>query len=166
MKNIFSTLSFILLISCSTTQSEITTIILVRHAEKVITEDQDPELTEKGSQRALLLAQVLEEVKIEAIYSTEFKRTLATVEPLLRNRNLSVINYKPKEFDLFATSLMSSHRGKTILISGHSNTTPRLVNALLAIDHPDLDESEYDWIYIVDLLEIGNGRVKKLKIKN
>jgi hypothetical protein len=61
--------------------------------------------------------------------------------------------------------MLADHKGKTVIISGHSNTTPRMVNAFLGSKlHPDLDDSEYDWVYILDVIDIGNVSVKKLKI--
>jgi len=66
---------------------QITTVILVRHAEKSSDGSKDPELTDAGNARAIALAKLLKEVKVDAIYSTGFKRTQNTVAPLAWQRN-------------------------------------------------------------------------------
>jgi phosphohistidine phosphatase SixA len=62
----------------------------------------------------------------------------------------------------FADELKAeANHSKTILIVGHSNTSPRLVNLLLGKDKfKDLDETVYNQYWIVKL----NGRKKHAKV--
>ena len=61
----------------------LTTVILVRHAEKKLEPDnQDPDLTPEGSARAQEIARVFAGAGINAIYATQYKRTQQTVKPL------------------------------------------------------------------------------------
>ena len=54
-----------------------------------------------------------------------------------------------------------ANQSKTILIVGHSNTSPRLVNLLLDKDeYKDLDETVYNQYWIVKLY----GRKKHAKV--
>jgi broad specificity phosphatase PhoE len=68
----------------------------VRHAEKM-TDNQrkDPLLTLKERQ-AQALAQLLSKKKIDAIYSTDYKRTKATAQPTATNHGLSIETYDSK----------------------------------------------------------------------
>src|SRR5687767_8506266 len=59
----------------------VTTVILVRHAEKASQEDASP-LTPAGTERAKELARVLTAVKIDAIYMTQFRRVQDTAAPV------------------------------------------------------------------------------------
>lgn len=68
-------------------------IIVVRHAEKAVAES-DPPLSEKGQRRARALAEMLSKVQLSAIYSTPYKRTAQTVEPLAEQLGLAVENYR------------------------------------------------------------------------
>lgn len=128
---------------------EVTTVILVRHAEKVKSEDKNPELSEKGKERALQLAELLQNSNIDVIYSTDYIRTKTTVEPLAGKIEKEIQIYNPRD-ENFIKKLLSDNPGKTILVSGHSNTTPMLVNQLLGKDkYQQLDESEYSKIFFV-----------------
>ena len=61
----------------------VTTVILVRHAEKKIEPNNpDPDLTPAGEVRAQEIARMFRDAGINAIYATQFKRTQQTVKPL------------------------------------------------------------------------------------
>lgn len=155
----------ILLITLSVTSfsQEITTIILVRHAEKAFDKAGDPDLTEEGQSRAQELKRVLSEVNIDKIYSTDFKRTKQTVMPLAGAKNLEIEDYNPFELDNII-KLIEEHKGKTILFSGHSNTTPVILNKLVNEDRfLQLDDADYDNLYIVSYIEQGKAKVISLE---
>ena len=125
---IFSLLSFV--------QAQTSTYILLRHAEKDTTVSDltmvkaDPPLTKAGEERAKSLITLLKEYTPDEIYSTNFIRTKATVSPLSLKFNKELQIYDPKELILFSEKLLQQ-KGKTIIIAGHSNTTPALVNLLI-----------------------------------
>ncbi|WP_323845549.1 phosphoglycerate mutase family protein [Microbulbifer magnicolonia] len=126
-------------------------IYLVRHAEKVVdpgAHDADPALNEAGLARAQQLAHVLGEVGIDRIFSTDTVRTRNTVAPLAKKLGLRVQSYDPRALPEFARQLQQS--GERILVVGHSNTTPQLVE-LLGADGgaPIVEATEYDRLYIV-----------------
>src|SRR5215203_2188640 len=61
----------------------VTTVILVRHAEKNIEpNNQDPDLAPAGVERAQEIARVFGESNVNTIYATQYKRTQQTVRPL------------------------------------------------------------------------------------
>ncbi|GAA0893357.1 hypothetical protein GCM10009122_30360 [Fulvivirga kasyanovii] len=142
---------------------EITTLILVRHAEKAFDKEGDPVLTEQGEKRAAVLAETLEAVNIDAVYSTPFKRTRLTVEPVVKSKGLEIVDYNPFKLEDMIQTIEES-RGKTLLISGHSNTTPAILNMLLGEDKfGQLNESDYDNLYIVYYLAVGKAKVLQLQ---
>lgn len=67
----------------------VTTIVLVRHAEKGTEPKADPPLTEAGAARAAALPDALEGLKPDAVLSTNFDRTRSTAEPVARRFGLS-----------------------------------------------------------------------------
>lgn len=136
----------------------ITTVILVRHAEKGDDGTRDPDLNIYGATRAQHLAQLLHLNGVVGVYSTPFKRTQQTAQPLAMALGLEVQGYPP--LDLAALDkLVQSHQGKTIVIVGHSNTVPAMANHLLGEEKlSQLDENEYDKIFMVQL----SGDVKQL----
>ena len=164
-----TTCLFILLLA-NQLNAQTTRYIIVRHAEKDTTlanaklMASDPPLNSIGETRALSLADKLKEYKINQIYSSNYKRTKATASPIAKAQNLNVAIYDPRNLDAFATQLLSSENtGKTILIVGHSNSSPKLVNLLIKQDqYKDLDESIYDTYWIVTSKN-GKSKAKMMK---
>ncbi len=142
---------------------EMTTIILVRHAEKGFDEAGDPDLTEEGEKRANELQRVLKDTEIDFIYSTPFKRTKQTVKYLAESRDLEVLDYNPFKLD-DVIGIINDNKGKTILFSGHSNTTPVILNKLVGEDrYRQLDDKDYDNLYIVTYLSSEQAKVVSLE---
>ncbi len=141
-----------------------TTIILVRHAEKAgEPTDRDPELSEAGRERAVALARVLGDANISAIYSTPFIRTEKTAAPLAEKLGLDV-TITPLTRTLvqdLAATLKSQHAGETVLVVGHSNTMPQTITAL-GVPLENLEEHEYDWLFVVTLVD-GHASLTKLR---
>lgn len=128
----------------------ITTYYFIRHAEKDRTDpsDKDPHLTQVGIARANRWSDILGEVKFDAIYSTDYHRTKKTALPTATKNNLELKIYDPKNIDV--TSFMQETKGQTVLIVGHSNTTPAFVNKILGqIKYEDINDSNNGNLYIV-----------------
>lgn len=142
-------------------QSDVTTFVLVRHAEKE--SGNDPVLTAEGKQRALNLQKILDKQKINAVLSTNFNRTKNTVQPLAEAKGITVQTYESlKQPQL--EELISKNKGGVVLICGHSNTTPALANLLLGSDQfKAWDDSDYGNILIVAVTAVGKGTVTHLR---
>ncbi|RLA02671.1 MAG: histidine phosphatase family protein [Gammaproteobacteria bacterium] len=120
-------------------------IFLVRHAEKVADGSKDPELTNIGKHRAERLAQILKAKNITKIFSSNYKRTMETARPLAELLGLDIQPYDPRDLQQFALKLKAE--SANMLVVGHSNTTPALVQFLGGDSHGPMDESEYDRLY-------------------
>jgi broad specificity phosphatase PhoE len=134
----------------------ITTLILVRHAEKDLTQStSDPDLSPEGKQRAARLAKILQSVDITAVYSTEFKRTRQTVEAVAAARSLALAPYDARATrDIDA--MLSTHAGGTILVSGHSNTVPQFLNYLIGEEkYKPMGDGEYGNLIVVSVSQRG-----------
>lgn len=147
-----------------------TTIIFVRHAEKQQAPADDPELTEAGRRRVAELTRQLADADVvagvDAIYSTPFKRTMQTAEPLAAALDLPVHPYDPDAEDPEAMleSIVRRHKGKIILIVGHSNTIPGLIAELGASKKvPPIADDEYDNIYIISIPWFGKTKTIRLR---
>jgi len=142
---------------------KITTIFLVRHAEKVGDGSADPALTPAGTARADELAYILEHVKLDAIYSTPYKRTEQTVLPTAKEKGLEVKLYKPSEED-FLQKLLQTFPGGSILIVGHSNTIPEMANKLAGqSDFSDMDDATYDNLFIACVPTEGKAAILRMR---
>jgi broad specificity phosphatase PhoE len=142
--------------------------IIIRHAEKDTTVkgsqmmQADPPLNTKGQARAQSLIAKFKKYKISKIYSTNYNRTKSTAQPLANANGLSINEYDPRQLKAFADELQTpANYSKTILIVGHSNTSPKLVNMLIGKEvYKDLNDSVYNQYWVIKL----NGRHKQAKV--
>ncbi|MDH3333509.1 MAG: hypothetical protein OEM30_03825, partial [Gammaproteobacteria bacterium] len=60
--------------------------------------------------------------------------------------------------------VVSAHKGKIILVVGHSNTLPALIGNMGASKKvPKIEENEYDNIYIVSIPWFGKTKTIRLR---
>lgn len=130
--------------------TDVTTVILVRHAEKDLTVNDDPMLTDAGKARALTLAHVLEDAGIDVIISSQYLRTQATVAPIAALLEQTVVTIPAQDQAQLIRTITTAYRGETVLISGHSNTVPAIITAL-GIEAPFITDAEYDNLFIVQI---------------
>src|SRR5437016_656475 len=103
----------------------VTTVILVRHAEKVIDpNNNDVDLSTAGQARAQELVRVLAGAGINAIYATQYKRTQQTAKPLADKLGLPVTQINSRSTADLITQIRTQHRGQTVFVVGHNNTIP------------------------------------------
>ena len=131
----------------------VTTFYLIRHAEKDRSDPAaiDPELNQDGLGRAMHWAEILNEVALDAIYSTDFERTSMTAAPASVKKNITVLYYDPDTLNV--DQFKADNYGKNVLVVGHSNTTPALVNKLIGEEkYSAMDDYDNGSLYIVQLV--------------
>ena len=146
-----------------------TTMIFVRHAEKALIPVDDPGLSAEGQSRASELARQLVDADvvagIDAIYSTDYRRTVETAQPIADALGLPINRYDPDDDDEdVVDAMVRDHKGKIILVVGHSNTVPSLIAALGASKNvPAIAEMEYDNVYLVSIPWFGKTKTIRLR---
>jgi broad specificity phosphatase PhoE len=141
---------------------EVSTFILVRHAEKDY--GRDPVLTDLGVERAERLREMLKNTDLDAIFSTETNRTQLTAKPTSEDKKILIQPYNAGLLEEFSDRLKRNFKGKTVLVVGHSNTTPAMANLLSStVNHPRFSELDYTNMYIVTVPVAGQARVLKLR---
>lgn len=129
-----------------------TTVILVRHAEKNRSDprDNDPRLTDEGHARAATLAHVLGEVDIDVVYATPYRRTRDTAKPLAKRLGLDLEKAAVGNHGkVMSRRIRERHAGQTVVVVGHSNTTPDLARDL-GVDHPPIIEDHiFDELWVL-----------------
>ena len=142
----------------------VTTIILVRHAEKKIEPNNpDPDLAPEGEARAQEIARMFSASNINAIYATNLKRTQQTVKPLSDRTGVPITILNANQTDELIRRLQTNHRGQTVFVAGHNNTVPAVVSALSGENFAVLPESEYDNMFIVTVYRFGKAKVVGIK---
>jgi broad specificity phosphatase PhoE len=131
---------------------KITTILLVRHAD--VGAGSDPPLNAAGQQRAQELVDVADNAGLVAIYTTQFQRTQQTAAPLASATGITpavfnVGNSAQQHAQDVAADILANHGGKAVLVVGHSNTVPMIIEALGFTPAPSLSTSQFDRLFIV-----------------
>ncbi|HET7114584.1 MAG TPA: phosphoglycerate mutase family protein [Pyrinomonadaceae bacterium] len=145
----------------------LTTVILVRHAEKNLEPNNpDPDLTPQGVARAQEIARAFADAGVNAIYATQYKRTQQTVKPLADRIGVPVTLLNSNQTDELVNQIQTIHRGQTIFVAGHNNSVPAIVSVLSNEKFPQIPETEYDNLFIVTIYRFGKARVTKLKYGN
>ncbi len=148
----------------ATFRRPITTIILVRHAEKIIDPNNpDVDLSPAGQARAIEIARLFSDAGINAIYATQYKRTQQTVKPLADKLGLPVTVINAKSTPDLLNQIRANNSGQTIFIAGHNNTVPDIIAALGGPQYPIIPETEYDNLFVVTVYRTGKAKVLKMK---
>ena len=153
MKKIILICTF-LFISSSCYSQEVTTYYLIRHAEKLRIDvtDKNPKLNYEGVKRADAWKEVFTNVKLDAVYSTDYNRTKLTAKPTADSKNLPIFLYDPK--DMYSESFQHKTKGKAVLVVGHSNTTHVFANKVLGRDeYNQINDDNNSNLYIVSVID-------------
>lgn len=145
-----------------TTKRENTRVVIVRHAEKgmQMPDDTQTPLTADGEKRAETLARMLDKSGVSIVYSTNYTRSRETVNNYADRKNIAIKNYNTPEE---VTNLIKSqHTGKAVLVAGHSDTVPRILNGLGVSSAPQIDD-EFNNLFIVTIETNGKTSLTQLK---
>lgn len=153
MKKIILICTF-LFISSSCYSQEETTYYLIRHAEKLRIDitDKNPKLNYEGVKRADAWKEVFTNVKLDAVYSTDYNRTKLTAKPTADSKHLPIFLYDPK--NMYSESFQYKTKGKAVLVVGHSNTTHVFANKVLGRDeYNPINDDNNSNLYIVSVID-------------
>lgn len=140
-------------------------MVVVRHAEKASDSERDPDLSAAGRSRAVALAERLRGLPLAAAYVTPFKRTQQTAQPTVQGQGIELIvrEFSSRDPDVDAQALrealLRDHRGEAVLVVGHSNTVPAIVEALAGAGVDAMPETEYDRLSLVRIAADGSADV-------
>jgi phosphohistidine phosphatase SixA len=145
--------------SCVTTPSKPTgpNYYVMRHLQKA--QGQDPGLSAEGGRNAQLLADMLAADPPAAIYVSATRRARETAAPLAARLGLAPKEYDPSDTPTLLQEVL--RETGTVLVVGHSNTVPDIVEGLGGARPPDIGEDQFG-----DIWHIGgpDRRVEKLTV--
>jgi phosphohistidine phosphatase SixA len=130
-------------------------IFIVRHAERAST-DRDSVLSDAGLKRADCLARTLRDAQVKSAFVTEFKRTQQTAEPEMKQAGMTATVVPAADVAQTAALAKKAAATGNVLVVGHSNTVPQIVQALTGDAKPgqtpaaNMSDSEYDRLTIVE----------------
>ncbi len=133
----------------------VTQIYFIRHADKESDGSDNPHLSEKGVQRATYWGKFFQYIRFDDIYTTDFHRNIETASLVSKDKGVKIHHYSPLSFDIIEH--VEQNRGKTMLIIGHSNTIPDLINRLVTdVQYDPMSHKNYNLIYKVQVASDGN----------
>lgn len=151
-KYILSSFFLISILSCNYTKENCTNIYLIRHAEKIRSDknEKDPLLNKTGLLRAQKWSEIFEKIEIDKILSTNTKRTISTVIPTSKDKEIEIEIYSPDKIDY--ESFLKENKGRKVLIVGHSNTIPETTNKLIKNNfYSDIEDNNNSNLYYVNI---------------
>ncbi|NVK21717.1 MAG: histidine phosphatase family protein [Kangiellaceae bacterium] len=148
------------------------TVYLVRHLQKDLSvKSSDPDLSSVGHQNAQLLSKMPFIESVQAGFHSQFKRTKRTLTPSAKFGQFPLTEYDARNGQALADLVAQQYCGQTLIISGHSNTIPDLVQkfggkfdvsyAGMLLDkqpHISLSEQDYGSVFMVKNI---NGRINQ-----
>jgi 2,3-bisphosphoglycerate-dependent phosphoglycerate mutase len=139
----------------------VTTVYLVRHAEKVVSDpsDQDPDLSPEGYQRAEALKERLKPEEIAAAFVTPYRRNRLTLAPMAQEKGIDLQTYDPHAYADLVKTVLERYQGQTVVVAGHSNSVLEIVEAFGA-QRPVKKISEQDYDYLIRIRIPKKGKAK------
>jgi broad specificity phosphatase PhoE len=156
----------------------VTTVLLVRHAERQeappapgecpppglgLATSEGTSITEAGRERAALLAHVAGEAGVSAVYVSEVCRSQWTAKPLADKTGVPVVQLSAADVGGLVSHILANHRGRTVLVSSHSNRAPEIISALGAAPAPAVADNDYDNFWVITVPRFGPARLLLLK---
>lgn len=138
----------------------VSTVIVVRHAEKAALPATDPPLSPQGELRAARLAELLGASagpgRAQVILSSDALRARSTAAPLAARLGLAVETVPAGDVPGLLRRIHDAGRGKTTVVVGHGDTVPRIVAGLSGGRFEvRLREDEFGTAYVVTLSDFG-----------
>ncbi len=148
--------------------AEISTIIVLRHAETQAPGGDDPALSASGESRAMRLAQMFGEPAgagaVRSIYTSDTQRARATAAPLAARLGRRIETLGAGDVDGLLERLQAAERGHTSLVVAHSNTVPRIVERLTGGRiEVSVDEADHGSVFVVTVSSFGPPSVLRLR---
>jgi phosphohistidine phosphatase SixA len=139
------------------------TVFVIRHGEKQVPEgdlpigavkDDDPPLSPAGQMRAMGLAKDIPVSELDAIYVTKTRRSYDTASAVIAVTGLEPVYYPPRDVDGLVTRVRKRH-GQSVLVVGHSNTIPPLLQGLGVQEPIEISDDQYGDLWIVTVAASG-----------
>lgn len=134
-------------------------IVVVRHAERE-TGKGDDSLSAAGRARAEKLVFVLQDVGITHVLTSDLKRTIETAAPVMQARSLKpqIVpigeamgggDAAARQAERTAEAIAELPAHARVLVVGHSNTVPLILEALGVTARVTIPDTEFDNLFVV-----------------
>ena len=118
---------------------------VMRHLQKA--EGEDAGLTDEGRRCAAQLAEDLADSGISAVYVSTTRRARETAAPLASRLDLQPSEYDPRNTPRLIERVRAE--SGSVLVVGHSNTVPEIVERLGGVRPGDIPDARYGDVWQV-----------------
>jgi len=144
-----------------------TTIVFVRHTDTDPTVAENPPLSERGRQRAEMLADFLQDVDVvagvNAIFVGHNKRTEQTAAVLAARLNVQMEARDQENVSSYVNYVKRHHIGEIVLVVADGEKIPAMIDELHGSKKlPPFDPTDFNELYIVT--SPWYGKVKTLRL--
>jgi broad specificity phosphatase PhoE len=133
-----------------------TTLLIVRHADRPT--DGSDALTPAGMQRAQDLVRVAQKAGVLAVYRTNTNRSRDTAQPLATALGLTPVIYDMKDVRGVVAAIFAEHRGETVFVVAHSDTTPQIIAEAGGPVLPEIARDEFDDLSVLTACSCRRGK--------
>jgi phosphohistidine phosphatase SixA len=144
-------------------------VFVLRHAERE-EEPDDPALTEKGVERAKLLARMLGESGVQTAYRSKTIRARDTLQPLIDVLGADLAVEVPiddahgtAEQKIIAAITKALPAGTTAIVIGHTNTVGPIIEGLIGQTIGEIEDDQFDKLFVLSIRAPGAGTVAMLR---
>jgi len=137
-------------------------VFLVRHADR-LDDSQDTPLSKAGETRAQLLARLMKDAGITAIYTSQFQRTIKTAEPLATSLQIKPVSIPAADRDVLFNRIRTENRDDIVLIVGHDRSVPALLKMFGHAVDIKIAPTEYDNLFVVVPKDTGPPTVLRMR---
>jgi phosphohistidine phosphatase SixA len=134
-------------------------VILVRHAERV-SSGEDPGLSAAGKRRAGVLATMLADADVSAIFTSTFRRTKETAAPLAQKTGLAP---RVIDDDVATAKTEIIGGGSRVVVIGHSDTVPEFIHALGGPSDVQIEDDEFDRMFVLSRSASGAASLLRMR---
>lgn len=136
-------------------------VYIIRHAEKAAGED--PTLTPSGRRRAAGWAEMLSQAGLDLVLTSDAARTRETGGVIADALGLPHDSLPAEDIAGLVDTLQFDHEGDVVLIVGHTETIPGILEYLGATESVELARDDYASLFV--LLDAGGSAPRMIRLR-
>ena len=161
MRTLIPPLLAAMVLSCAAAAQE--AVYVIRHAEKELTGD-DPSITPEGEARAAAWAEMLQNVELDVVFTSDAKRTQETGNIIANRLGLPIHSVDRADTTALIDMLSFDHDDDTVLVVGHAETIPGILESLGAFNEIEISQSDFANLFILLQPEADEPRLIRMRM--
>lgn len=136
-------------------------VYIIRHAEKELTVEEPP-ITEAGKARASAWGEMLQNVGLDIVITSDALRTRQTGEIIAARLGVPKNSIHRADITGLIDTLGFDHEEDTVLIVGHAETIPGILQKLGVAEKIEISQTDFANLFVV--FRPGVGKVQMVRL--